>query len=323
MTNIAICEQNPGYMGRMKDGTRVAVRTRDKDGNRKVDFYEVPAECYIDLNNFAERYTWDGQKRVKCNPAKAVFNPLDFLTQEWRMERSGIISVEPKKAKTIEKRPLARVTFNSRSDLRSFLRDFTPVYGADLAQEDICAIRYETGNEDFELHKCYFDIEAVQFHRDDPAKADWLVDWKKEIWHDQQMVNSIVAYDNWLDTYFVFACHPTWETEVSSDEVDGRIIVEKKHKTEKEMLTSFAEWFYKADFDVITGWNSAGYDMSVLYHRMESLRVPHCMNGVHFENGLMPREVYGGGAMSPYGIMDEPFHKEVVSTFGNNNHYEA
>ena len=50
-------------------------------------------------------------------------------------------------------------------------KDFTPVYGADLAQEDICAIRYETGNEDFELHKCYFDIEAVQFHRDDPAKG--------------------------------------------------------------------------------------------------------------------------------------------------------
>ena len=102
MTNIAICEQNPGYMGRMKDGTRVAVRTRDKDGNRKMDFYEVPAECYIDLNNFAERYTWDGQKKVKCNPAKAVFNPLEFLTQEWRMERSGIIGVEPKKGKTFE-----------------------------------------------------------------------------------------------------------------------------------------------------------------------------------------------------------------------------
>ena len=30
MTNIAICEQNPGYMGRMIDGRRVAVRTRDK-----------------------------------------------------------------------------------------------------------------------------------------------------------------------------------------------------------------------------------------------------------------------------------------------------
>ena len=26
---------------------------------------------------------------------------------------------------------------------------------------------------------------------------------------------------------------------------------EKKHKTEKAMLTSFAEWFYKSDFDYI------------------------------------------------------------------------
>ena len=81
MTNIAICEQNPGYMGRKIDGRRVAVRTRDKEGTRRVDFYDVPAECFIDLNNFAERYTWDGSKRVKCNPAKVVFDPLEFLTQ--------------------------------------------------------------------------------------------------------------------------------------------------------------------------------------------------------------------------------------------------
>ena len=132
MTNIAICEQNPGYMGRMIDGRRVAVRSRDEHGNRKVDFYDVPAECYINLNDFAERYTWDGSKRVKCNPAKSVFDPLSFLTQEWRMEKSGIVDVQPKAGKTIDKKPLARVTFNSRSDLRRFIKDFTPVYGADL-----------------------------------------------------------------------------------------------------------------------------------------------------------------------------------------------
>tara|TARA_A200000159_G_scaffold24384_1_gene21508 strand:+ start:21257 stop:23998 length:2742 start_codon:yes stop_codon:yes gene_type:complete len=309
VTNIAICEQMPGWQGRMLDGRRVAVRSRDGDGTRKVDFYDVPAEAFVDLNNLSERYTWDGQKRVKCTTPQRVPDGLDFLTQDWRVERAGILKVEPKKGKTIEGRQLARVTFNSRSDLRKFLKDYTPVYGADLAQEDICAIRHQVGNEDFDLHKCYFDIEAVQFHRDDPLKAEWLVDWNKEIWHDQQMVNSIVAYDNWADTYFVFACHPTWEEEVTSSQDGERSIIEKKHKTEKAMLTSFAEWLYKADFDVITGWNSAGYDMSVLYHRMESLRVPHCMNGTHFENGLMQREVHGGGAMSPYGIMDEPFHK--------------
>jgi DNA polymerase elongation subunit (family B) len=309
MTNISVCEQMPGWQGRMMDGSRVAVRTRDKDGNRKMDFYDVPAEAFVDLADLAERYTWDGSKRARCDPPNKILDVYSYLTQEWRMDKSGIIGVERKAGKTLEKRPLARVTFNSRSDARRFLTDYTPVYGADLAQEDLCAIRYETGAEEFELRKCYFDIEAVQFERDDPLKAEWLVNSKKGIWHDQQMVNSIVGYDDWLDTYFVFACHPTWEEEVSSAQDGERTIIEKKHKTEKAMLTSFASWFYKSDFDVVTGWNSAGYDMSVLYHRMESLEVPHCMNGVHFENGLLPRDVFGGGAMSPFGIMDEPFHK--------------
>ena len=312
MTNIAICEQTPGYKGRMMDGSRVAVRTRDKDGGRKMDFYDVPAEVYVDLTDLSKRYEWDGSKTVKCNPPMAIHADGDveeYLTQSWLMERSGILNIKRGAGQTIDKESLARITFDSRSNARRFLNDYTPVYGADLAQEDICAIRYETGHEEFELHKCYFDIEAVQFKRDDPLKAEWLVDWKKEIWHDQQMVNSIVAYDDWLDTYFVFACHPTWEEEITSAQDGERTIIEKKHKTEKAMLTSFAEWFYKSDFDVVTGWNSAGYDMSVLYHRMESHRVPHCMNGVHFENGLMPREVFGGGAMSPFGIMDSPFHK--------------
>jgi DNA polymerase elongation subunit (family B) len=312
MTNIAICEQTPGYKGRMMDGSRVAVRSRDKDGNRKMDFYDVPAEVYVDLTNLSKRYEWNGSKTVKCNPPMAIHADGDveeYLTQSWLMERSGILNIKRGAGQTIDKESLARITFDSRSNARRFLNDYAPVYGADLAQEDICAIRYETGHEEFELHKCYFDIEAVQFKRDDPLKAEWLVDWKKEIWHDQQMVNSIVAYDDWLDTYFVFACHPTWEEEITSAQDGERTIIEKKHKTEKAMLTSFAEWFYKSDFDVVTGWNSAGYDMSVLYHRMESHRVPHCMNGVHFENGLMPREVFGGGAMSPFGIMDSPFHK--------------
>ncbi len=52
------------------------------------------------------------------------------------------------------------------------------------------------------------------------------------------------------------------------------------------MLTSFADWFVRADFDVITGWNSAGYDLAVLYHRMESLGVEHTHYGEVFENGL-------------------------------------
>lgn len=309
MTNIAICEQIEGWNGRRIDGERVCVRSRDADGNRVTDFYEVPAEAYVDLTNLAQRRDWDGQQWTFCNPPKGIFDAEAHLTEDWVQERRGILSVTPKQAKTIEKRQLARVTFRSRSDLRNFLKDYTPVYGADLAQEDLCALRYGIGAEEFDQHKCYFDIEALQFERDDPDRDEWLVNTRREIWQDTQMINSIVAYDNWLDTYFAFSCHPTWSEEVLTHDHEGRKTIEKRHATEKEMLTSFADWFVRADFDVITGWNSAGYDLAVLYHRMESLGVEHTHYGEVFENGLNFIHAKGGSALSPLGIMDDPFHK--------------
>ncbi len=47
------------------------------------------------------------------------------------------------------------------------------------------------------------------------------------------MINSIVAYDNWLDTYFAFSCHPTWSEEVLTHDHEGRKTIEKRHATEK------------------------------------------------------------------------------------------
>ena len=47
MTNIAICEQNPGYMGRMIDGRRVAVRTRDKTATAKLTSMMFPLSATL------------------------------------------------------------------------------------------------------------------------------------------------------------------------------------------------------------------------------------------------------------------------------------
>ena len=310
MTNISISEQIDAYGGRKQDGSKVCVRYRDKVGNRKTDFYDVPAEAYVDLNGLSKRY--DGFKRdaERLNPAEIIEDAGDYLNAEWLQDMLGIQSVEPNASMTVEKKPLARVTFASRSNVKKFIHLYEPVYGADLAQADLCAITHEVGSEEFPLHTCYFDIEALQFKRDDPLKAEWLGPSRRDVWQDQQMINSIVAYDSYTKAYMAFSCHPTWTDEVVTYEDDGRVIVEKKHSNEGDLLASFAEWFVTADFDVITGWNSAGYDLTVLYHRLESHQTPHCMNGVHFENGLFPADVYGAGALSPLGIMDSPWFKK-------------
>ena len=39
---------------------------------------------------------------------------------------------------------------------------------------------------------------------------------------------------------------------------DGRINHREEAQDREGYADFFAEWFYKADFDVVTGWNSAG-----------------------------------------------------------------
>ena len=295
MTNISICDQYRGWGNRMVDGHRVAVRYRDENGTRQVDYYDQYPCFYLNPATF--RLLPNGRGR-DFKDAKEV---IRFFQEDDETH-----AIFPEGA-TEDKAPLYKVQVYSRSRVRYFLNNYEPVYGADLDQQDAVVIDNNLTLPEYDLHIGYFDIEALQFKQDDPEKQKWLENVEKPIWHDNQMVNSIVVYSNFTKEYTAFACHPNWEKETIKHEWG----TEYRFPREYDLLTWFADWLFSMDFDVITGWNSAGYDLSVLYHRMTSLSVPHPMNHMagRTENGLFPREVYGGSAMSPYGLMDSPFHR--------------
>jgi len=296
MTNISICEQSPGWKGRPTDGHRVAVRYRE-DGCRKVDFYDQYPRFFMSPKTF----------RLLRNGRGIDFETTDQVLAYFKNNEEIHSFVQD--GQTEDKQPLYRVECYTSAKVRYFLNNYGPVYGADLPQEDAVVIdqKLDLESHDSDYHVGYFDIEALQFRGDDPDKMDWLENTRLNIWQDNQMVNSIVVYSNFTKQYTAFACHPKWERQNTKHEWG----FEYRFATEREMLTHFADWVFSMDFDVLTGWNSAGYDFPVLYHRMESLDIPHPMNSMagQCENGLFRRQVFGGAVLSPYGIVDPPSFK--------------
>lgn len=289
--NISVCEQVQGKW-RMEDGSRVAVRYR-KDGGRVVDFYDEYPTFYIQPSSF------------RALPGKNVPD-FDYASEaiDFLLDSDLVHSVAPEGV-TIEKQPLYKVECVTRGAMSFFLRNYGPTWGGSLPQEDAVLIHNDIEVEDFDYHVCYFDIEALQFRDTDPERMKWLKSVTHEgLWYDTQMVNSIAAYSNFTKEYTAFGCHPNWERTSIKHEWG----TEHRFTTEYDMLKAFGDWFFAMDFDVMTGWNSAGYDLPTLYHRMESLGIPHSMNDMagKCENGLFPRPVYGAGCLSPYGIMIDP-----------------
>jgi len=296
MTNISICEQVPGWNGRPTNGHRVAVRYR-KDGGRKVEFFDQYPRFYINPSTF----------RLLHNGRGIDFTSTQEVIDYFKSNKEIVSFV--RESQNENKEQLYRVECFTSSKVRYFQNNYGPVYGADLPQEDAVVIEQELDLEshDSDYHIGYFDIEALQFRNDDPELMDWLPHTRLDIWQDNQMVNSIVVYSNFTKQYTAFACHPNWSRESHTHEWGH----EHRFTTEREMLVMFAEWMFSMDFDILTGWNSAGYDFPVLYHRMESNDIPHPMNDMagRCENGLFPRQVYGGACLSPYGIIDPPTFK--------------
>ena len=142
MTNISICDQfvEQFNSGRQftRDGQKVAVRYRDKDGFRAVDYYDVPAQFFVDPTDFCEKGEWVSGEYVRFDvpqPIGGIEDVMDFL-----QNHRNVISVENNAAESIDGKKLLRVKVHSRSHVRTFNRQFTPIYGADMDQQDLCLI---------------------------------------------------------------------------------------------------------------------------------------------------------------------------------------
>jgi DNA polymerase elongation subunit (family B) len=162
------------------------------------------------------------------------------------------------KFRSIYGNPVAR--FSARNS-KEFRKEVAMQKGKQLYESDInpifrCLEEHYKGKDAPELHTAFFDIE-VDFHKDkgfsptsDPFNA----------------ITAVSVYLQWLDqlvTLVVPPKHMSLETaqEIAAD-FENTIVFEK----EADMLKTFLDLI--EDADVISGWNSEGYDIPYTVNRI-------------------------------------------------------
>ena len=128
MTNISICNQfteNTKYGKYLRDGEKVAIRYRDENGIRKTEYHNQYPSFYINPRSFWY-YDKHGVKRQVGDHHEII---------EWLSGEERVVSYQ-EEGQTVKNTPLLKVEVKSRSHVRSFLRNYGPLYGADLDQQD-------------------------------------------------------------------------------------------------------------------------------------------------------------------------------------------
>jgi DNA polymerase elongation subunit (family B) len=106
------------------------------------------------------------------------------------------------------------------------------------------------------LHTCFFDIE-VDF---DPEKGFSPTS------DPFNPVTAISMYLDWLDQLFTLCIAPKHMSEETAQEIVGEFDNTILFKSEKEMFDMFFQLIDNAD--VLTGWNSEGYDIPYMVNRV-------------------------------------------------------
>ena len=106
------------------------------------------------------------------------------------------------------------------------------------------------------LHTCFFDIE-VDF---DPEKGFSPTS------DPFNPVTAISCYLDWLDQCFTLVIAPKHMTEETAQEIVGEFDNTILFKNEKDMFDVFFQLI--EDADVLTGWNSEGYDIPYMVNRV-------------------------------------------------------
>jgi DNA polymerase elongation subunit (family B) len=159
------------------------------------------------------------------------------------------------KEKSIYGTPLKKKEFASSYDRNNFVKDSNikriyenlPPYQQFLI-DNYWSVCEDDNFSQYPLKVAYLDIECPNpdfFPEPDTAPA---------------VVNLITVYDSFSKMYHVFGLKNYHTTR---DDVRYYFC-----KSEEDLLKSFIKFFRKEEFDVISGWNIAGFDIPYLINRI-------------------------------------------------------
>ena len=166
---------------------------------------------------------------------------------------------DPKgKHQSIYGSPVTRVVCKSQKDFHKELKinSHKKIYEADINQIFVCLSDNYQNSEPPKLHVAFFDIE-VDF---DPERGYASPD-------DAFMpITSIAVHLQWLNTLICFAVPPKTLTKAEAQKTIEGIPDTILFDTEAEMLDAFLDLIQ--DADILSGWNSEGYDIPYTVNRV-------------------------------------------------------
>jgi DNA polymerase elongation subunit (family B) len=184
----------------------------------------------------------DGKRHYKEFPANYVFYYDD-----------------PKgKQRSLFGTPVSRFSSRKRTEFEKERRIHS---GKQLYESDVNVVfralsENYLGVEPPKLHTCFFDIE-VDF---DPVKGFSPTS------DPFNPVTAITMYLDWLDTLVTLVTPPKHMTDETAWEIVREFDNCMLFRSEKEMFDTFFQLI--EDADVITGWNSEGYDIPYMVNRV-------------------------------------------------------
>ena len=166
---------------------------------------------------------------------------------------------DPKgKHRSIYGNPVSRFSTRKRSE---FEKERRVLSGKKLYESDVnvvfrCLSENYLGVEPPKLHTCFFDIE-VDF---DPVKGFSPTS------DPFNPVTAISLYLDWQDTLVTLCVPPRHMSKETAQEIAGQFENCLVFDNEKEMFDTFFQLI--EDSDVLTGWNSEGYDIPYMVNRV-------------------------------------------------------
>ena len=162
------------------------------------------------------------------------------------------------KHRSIYGNPVSRFSTRKRQEFEKERRIHG---GKELFESDInpvfrCLSENYLGIDAPKLHTCFFDIE-VDF---DPEKGF------SPTTDPFNPVTAITCYLDWLDQCITLCIPPKHMSDETAWEITRKFENTLLFKNEKEMFNTFFQLI--EDADVLTGWNSEGYDIPYMVNRV-------------------------------------------------------
>lgn len=233
------------------------------------------AYFYTNVARYGKNILVRGYRDGKPFKEKVQYSPTLFIhtneESEYRDLRGNV--VKP-------------IKFNDVREASNFLKSYDDVEGMEILGMDDFPFAYIS--DEFKGEKVEYDRSLIKIGRLD-IETEVTVKGKPDPKNVPEIINVITIELN--EVYYVFS----FNDYVNPN--PNRKVVFTKTETEVELLAAFVRFMEQTEFDIITGWYSAGFDVPYLINRIERVLDTSWANRLSPWKYIYKREFYDDKGM--------------------------